>query len=450
MRERKGFIFAQVSVKIEYTDATGNRRQITKPARPQITTEYKRLTDAQKEAAKLQHAGKIMRETIRELRQDGARECKGSIDGPRLFARVGYTDELGRRRDVVRAAASRSHARDLISEILARLKNNGGRAPISSRMTFADLAAHFETYYLKEAEYVDGQKIAGVRSLAPSQTALKALKEHFGKKRLQDLTHGGLNAYRLKRLKIPTRSGGQRAIATVNRELATLRAMLNIAEQEKWITEKPNFKGLIIPSAEHTRERILSREEERRLLEACNSPRRGHLRAIIICAIDTGMRKGEILKLCWQDVDFEAGKLTIIAFNTKTAREREIGLTMRLAQELTALYEQSPKNPSGLVFGVADVKRAFNGARKDAGLAEDHPKLRRLRFHDLRHTAATRLVGLHIPLAEVGKVLGHSQPKTTWRYINPNLEGAKRAAAALDQFNTESETEPARESDVIN
>jgi integrase len=59
-------------------------------------------------------------------------------------------------------------------------------------------------------------------------------------------------------------------------------------------------------------------------------------------------------------------------------------------------------------------------------------------FYTLRHTAATRLVSLHIPLAEVGKVLGHTTPNTTYRYyLTANVETARRAAAALDAFNAE-------------
>lgn len=81
------------------------------------------------------------------------------------------------------------------------------------------------------------------------------------------------------------------------------------------------------------------------------------------------------------------------------------------------------------------MKRSFGAARSDAGLKD-------LRFHDLRHTAATRLVGAHIPLSEVGRVLGHTQANTTYRYVNANVETAKRAAAALDAFNAEAALQP--------
>lgn len=72
----------------------------------------------------------------------------------------------------------------------------------------------------------------------------------------------------------------------------------------------------------------------------------------------------------------------------------------------------------------------FTPARREAGLPD-------VRFHDLRHTAASRLVTAHIPLSEVGRVLGHTQPNTTYRYVNANIETARCAAAALDAFNAE-------------
>ena len=110
-------------------------------------------------------------------------------------------------------------------------------------------------------------------------------------------------------------------------------------------------------------------------------------------------------------------------------------MTTRLYLELEGLWDKSEKNPDALVFGVTNnVKNSFTAARNAAGLSD-------VRFHDLRHTAATRLVGLHMPLAEVGRVLGHTQPSTTYRYVNANAETARRAAAALDSFNAEVMTE---------
>jgi integrase len=150
---------------------------------------------------------------------------------------------------------------------------------------------------------------------------------------------------------------------------------------------------------------------------------------ILICALDTGMRRGEILGLKWSDVDFEERVLTIRAFNTKTMQERQVSLTTRLMIELERLWEESPKNRDFLVFGFTDnVKKSWTSVRTKAGLPD-------VRFHDLRHTAATRLVAAHLPLPEVGRVLGYTQANTTYRYINANIETTRRAAALLDAFN---------------
>lgn len=115
---------------------------------------------------------------------------------------------------------------------------------------------------------------------------------------------------------------------------------------------------LISIADERKRERILTRDEELRLLSACEN--RKHLRAILICALDTGMRRGEILGLKWSDVDFEERVLTIRAFNTKTMKERQVSLTTRLTLELEQLWDASPKIGEGLVFGFTNnVKRSF-------------------------------------------------------------------------------------------
>ena len=149
-----------------------------------------------------------------------------------------------------------------------------------------------------------------------------------------------------------------------------------------------------------------------------------------MCAIDTGMRKGEIFKLVWSDVDFENGIINVRAFNTKTLRERQVAMTRRLDQALRALRKMAPPDPNGLVFGIKDsVKTSFGGVRNDAKLLD-------VRFHDLRHTHATRLVAAHIPLSEGGRVLGHTQANTTYRYVNANVETARRAAAVLDESNS--------------
>lgn len=462
-RERTGFIVSEVRAVVQYIDASDQQHTFSKVVKVEAANPHK-LTDAQKQQIKVKRAKQIISATIADLKTQRATKIKSSIE-TRVHARVGHTDEHGKRKDIVRLAESRTHARELIRDILRELEERGSSALDASRMTFADLAGYFEKHYLKPAEYDENRttKTEGVRSVGPALAAVNALRAYFGNRRLQSIRYSDIRAYRAARLKEPTRgdlarhtrelkgnSTAQlrvtRTIATVNRELSKLRRMFNIAQREGWVRSNPFAAGesLISLADERKRERILTRDEERRLLDACAGPRRAHLRPIIITAIDTGMRRGEILSLRWRDVDFENGLITIQAFNTKTMKQRQVSITARLSLELAAIYEESPKDPTRRVFGITDnVKRSFTAARKSAGLLD-------VRFHDLRHTHATRLVSAHIPLSEVGRVLGHTQANTTYRYVNANVETAKRASAALDAFNAENEPTPASASEVIN
>jgi integrase len=360
------------------------------------------------------------------------RKGRGNGAKPTWWARVTYTDPVtGKRHDRQRRAENKVDAGDKVHELLAEVDATGGRSLAKEHMTFFDLATYFENHYLIPAEYVDGRKVAGVRSISPAVAAVKVLKEHFGLRQLRGITHSDIRSFRAERLAKPTKAKKQRSVAAVNRELEKLRRLLNIAEREGWILRNPMRSGdsLISVADERKRERIITRDEELRLLSACDDRWRRHLRPIVVCALDTGMRRGEILSLKWSDVNFEERVLTIRAFNTKTMKERQVSLTVRLALELETLWESSPKIREGLVFGFTNnVKRSFTSARTAAGLPD-------IRFHDLRHTAATRLVAAHLPLPEVGRVLGHTQANTTYRYVNANIETTRRAAAALDAFN---------------
>lgn len=370
-----------------------------------------------------------MRERVGSIVSRKSCSAKGKVT---RWARITYTDPVtGKRHDRQRRAESKSHAKDLVQDLIAEVDKTGGRSLAKEHMTFLDLATYFEKEYLKPAEYVDGRKVAGVRSIVPAKANVKALKDHFGLRLLRGITHSDIREFRAIRLATKTKAKKQRTIAAVNRELEKMRRLLNIAEREGWILRNPMRSGdpLISMADERKRERIVTREEELKLLAACENRYRKHLRPILICALDTGMRRGEILGLKWSDVDFEERVLTIRAFNTKTMQERQVSLTTRLMIELERIWEESPKNKDFLVFGFTDnVKKSWTSVRTKAGLPD-------VRFHDLRHTAATRLVAAHLPLPEVGRVLGHTQANTTYRYVNANIETTRRAAALLDAFN---------------
>jgi integrase len=291
---------------------------------------------------------------------------------------------------------------------------------------------------------VNGRKVSGLRSVRNVRGNVNVLLEYFGKQKLRSITYEDLLTFRNARLKTSTHQSEQRSIATVNREMAYLRRLLNIAERNEWINVNPFKRGdsLIHVVDERKRERILTREEEARLLIQCTG-RRKHLKPLIIAGLDTGCRLGELLKIRFKDVDFVDNLITIQAFNTKTMRERQISMTHRLKEELETLFAKTPDLDAS-VFGIGrDVRNGFKSACTDA-------RIEGVTFYTLRHTAATRLVSLHVPLAEVGKVLGHTTPNTTYRYyLNPNLDSMRRAAAALDAFNLEQQ--PTQEaSEMVN
>ena len=181
---------------------------------------------------------------------------------------------------------------------------------------------------------------------------MRVLCEHFGKQKLRSITYEDLLEFRSHRLTTSTHQSKQRSISTVNREMGYLRRLLNIAEQNGWINKNPFKRGdtLIHIADEKKRERILTREEENNLLAQCTG-RRKHLRSLIIAGLDTGCRLGELLKLQIKDIDFEANLITLQAWNTKTMRERQVSITIRLRQELEKLCANNPES-CALVFGI--------------------------------------------------------------------------------------------------
>ena len=140
------------------------------------------------------------------------------------------------------------------------------------------------------------------------------------------------------------------------------------------------------------------------------------------------MRRGEIFKMIWQDVNFEKNEINIPQTNTKTEDARIVGITPRLKDELIQLWQLSPKDQFGSVFGItATIKTSFTSACKDAEISD-------FRFHDCRHTATTRMIASGSPHTEVMKITGHSQLKTFLRYLNITTETANNVASRLNDY----------------
>ncbi len=352
------------------------------------------------------------------------------------YARIGYTKNNGQRSSIKRKVVSRADGRRVLKQLLATFENGGSKAVHAEKLTFANLCDYYAEHYMIAAQYSNGRKIAGLRSVTSVRGYVKVLREHFGSRLLKSIAYEDLRTYRAARLIGGTHQSAQRSIATVNRELSYLRRLLNIAVSNDWITKNPFTCGdaLIHAADERQRERVLTSSECQRLVDVCTG-KRAHLRAIVIAGLDTGCRLREILKLCWRDIDWEQGILTIQAFNTKTMRERQVATTTRLTVELERLWQQSSRNQDALVFGgLMDIRQAFRRACNDAGLEEAGKE--RITFHHLRHTHAVRLDDLGFSLTKIGAQLGHVVLQTTLRYASNRARSAVKAVGtALDAQN---------------
>jgi len=351
--------------------------------------------------------------------------------GGKWYARVTLTNARGNRRNVKRRAKDKREAKKLLRELVRQLDNDGERAIDSASRTFADLANFYEETYLHPAEYVSERKVSGLRAPERAKLALKLFRLHFGNMNLKNLTYGDIYTYRNMRLKTITQYGTPRTIAAMNRELGVLRRILNVGVQQAWIPRNPFNAGssLISAADENKRDRVLTREEEVRLLAAIDAePKRHHLRGILLLALDCALRRGEILKLRWSDVDLDQRTITIRSMNCKTARSRVMAMTNRVSDELTRLWFHSRQEKSETIFGInATVRTSFSTACRDANVKDFH-------LHDCRHTAITRMIRSGLPPVEVMRVSGHTTLSCLFRYANLDSDSVFRAAAALDAY----------------
>lgn len=402
------------------------------------------------------------------------RKTSGSVKTVKgkLYARVQYIDEkTGGRKEKLRPANNKTHARTLIDQMRKELGTGGQTALEADKITFQGVADKYQKIKLVPPIFQNGIKVCGKRSFQDQIYLIKPLKDFFGRKAIRNIKPSDLEAYKATRLHTPVciekkvKKENQtkerrkfifervlhtrpRSIASVNRELSLLRQIFVFALSEDLILRNPfvRAKNIISTAGEVCRDRILSREEEKLLLAACDNRGRRHILPLIITALDTAMRKGELLKLQWTDVDTLAGVITVQATNTKTEKTRLIGMTQRVKSHLARLWETSPKNAHYLVFGIKNnFNRAWRSALKKIGTGDLH-------FHDLRHTAITRMIRAGIPASEAMKISGHTEMKTFQRYVNLTNESVTVSANLLDGFNAErlSEINTETASDMVN
>lgn len=249
---------------------------------------------------------------------------------------------------------------------------------------------------------------------------VRHLKGFFGNTPLDQLTPKRIVDYKNKRY------GDGVKPATINRELAALKKAFNLARREwEWCSDNP-VSRVSMEKENNARDRWLSRREEAQLVSLAAE----WLRDVVVFAINTGLRMGEILALRWGAVDFS--RRTLMVVQSKNGERRTIPLNQTVLELLAKRMKQRPASTECVFWSEAgtpldgpNVRRAFRLILKKAELVDFH-------FHDLRHTFATRMVQAGVDLYKVQRLLGHKSPQMTQRYAHHYPESLRDGVDAIE------------------
>ena len=252
--------------------------------------------------------------------------------------------------------------------------------------------------------YLATDEAKAKKSASNDHDRSKNIKPLIGDVDAFKLTSAGLSQYKRDRLGMP-RSAPQ----TVQHELALLhRAYVVAVEELDWKLPNgiPRTRRPLIDSA---RDRRVKQDELVRLVQACESP---DTAALMELAVETAMRRGELVGLEWKRVDF--ARKSVYLDRTKTGSPRTVPLSPRAVELLLARYR---KGDTGLVFNIqpGSVSQALRRAAKRAGSKD-------LRFHDLRHEATSRLFEKGLNQIEVARITGHKTLSMLNRYTHLDVE----------------------------
>jgi len=298
--------------------------------------------------------------------------------------------------------------------------------------THATLALQKRKVEIAEGKYLDKKKQEKIRFSDFAQTYLDThskvkkrswkrdkdiielhLSPVFGHKNLYEITRFDVEGYIRERM--PSVKP-----ATVNRELACLKTIFSKAVEWGKATDNPAKKVKLL-RVNNTRTKYLEKKEISRLLENCSEP----LYSIVTIALNTGMRKSEILNLKRSDIDLD--RRLIYLLETKSGDKREVPINKIVFNTLLKV-KKNPHSPY-VFYGNAgkpfqDIKKSYHKALEKAGIKD-------FTFHDLRHTFASHLVMMGTDLKTVQELLGHKTFQMTLRYAHLSPSHKK---AAVDNF----------------
>ncbi len=263
--------------------------------------------------------------------------------------------------------------------------------------------------------YLEKHAIPNKKSWKKSDAvSLVRLVPFFGESYLYEIKPLDIIDYKAQRFE-------EVSAATVNRELACLKVMFSKAIEWELVSENP-VKKVKFYKEDNRRLRYLEKEEIERLLANCPAS----LRAIVILAISTGMRKSEIQHLRWRDVDFANNVITLLI--TKNGEVRHIPL---MSYALEALKTQNRHPSSDYIF--CDTGGLPFNFRKSFETALRKSDIFGFRFHDLRHTFASHLAMSGVDLNTIRALLGHKSLDMTLRYSHLSKSHKTQAIEVLSE-----------------
>jgi integrase len=261
-------------------------------------------------------------------------------------------------------------------------------------------------------------------------SVIKSLLDEFGSQKLYEITPEQIEGFKRRRATEITRFGAVRSRATVNRDIAVLSAIFNLAKSYGELKENPVSRVTYYGNL-NSRTRVLSEIEERKLFKtiADDEP----LKQKITILLYTGMRRGELFKLEWRDVDLKKGSITIRAEITKTGKGRIIPMLSNVSKVFKAILVERPN--------VVDEDRIFLGQQSTPWmLSQSFRKIcdslgwKDLKLHSLRHTFSTRADQYGVGPFAHKELLGHSKLTMTDRYTHVSEETLRHSLGRFEQY----------------
>jgi integrase len=270
---------------------------------------------------------------------------------------------------------------------------------------------------------------------------VNTLMRFFAGQRLDQITPGAIEDFKARRSQEKRRGGGWVSEETVsgvsvNRALTTLQVLFSLAIRSREYGPLENPVRHVRRFRERGRMRVLTADEEAKYFSAIVSP---NLRDLARLLLDTAARPGEILGLRAGNIDLARGVVhlasadrsngAVVVLGKTHGSERTVPLTRAAVQILRRRIEAAG---GGFLFPAGRGKSYVKSLRRQHSTAVRRARMERFRLYDLRHTAATRLAERGVALPVLSALLGHSDPKMTYRYLHPQADALRSAVEMLE------------------